>query len=138
MGIAVSVIYIPIFIICTIVAIWTGRKISDFDSPFEKTTYSGLLQIFALLFGMGSSMIICIIAMWFIPIKNNPSWDGFIENLAITLLGPLAIGIFVFFISLIFGEKLKAILRLYSTGALFSVPFFPAVAFMVFRAVNGT
>ena len=138
MGIAVAVIYIPIFIICTIVAIWAGKKISDFNSPFEKSTYSGLLQIFALLFGMVSSMIICIIAMWLIPIQNNPSWDGFIENLAITLFGPLAIGIFVYFISLMFRAKMKAILRLYSTGALFSVPFFPVAAFMIFRTLNGT
>ena len=83
MGIAVAVIYLPIFIFCTIVSIYAGGKICNFDSPFEKTNGLALLQLFVLFLGMIVPMIICIFVMWLIPIKNNPSWDGGEFNLQV-------------------------------------------------------
>ncbi|MEZ4599014.1 MAG: hypothetical protein R2940_04410 [Syntrophotaleaceae bacterium] len=132
MGIAVAIIYLPIFLVCTIVSIVMGIKIFDFKSPFAKTSILALFQLFLVLLGMIIPVIICIFAMRIIQVSSNQGGYKLIENLAISLFGPLSIGVSFFLFSFMFNDKVKAILRYFSTGAMFSVPLLPLVAFMYF------
>ncbi len=128
MGLVIGLVYIPAYFIVFGLAVFFAKKVTL--DPFSVEKLNNLHAIVALSFLATIAGLISYMTQ--IPVQGNTDWDAFFLKLAITLIGPLFIGIVAFTISVVSGGKLKPWLRSISVGAFISVPIFPwAALFLV-------
>ena len=132
MGIAIAIVCFPLFIVCIIISLLTVdlayRNATKVISlyPISKLNLR-VIQIIGIILSITVNLAI----MSFIPIDSN--WNGFIENLAISLFGPLVIGYLFLLLSIFFKKRIRIVLNYLSSGALYSVSIFPFLSYCFFN-----
>ncbi len=127
MGIIIALVYIPAYFIVSGLSVFMAKKVSL--DPVEVEKLNNFHAIVALSFlGTISGVILFLLQ---VPVRGNTDWDAFFLKLAVTLIGPLCIGVVAFIASLMSAEKPKLWLRSISVGAFISVPVFPWVALFI-------
>lgn len=134
MGLAIAIIYVPIFLVCSIISIFAAYRIYNNARLITSENHSNELSPKVVqLLGMTLSIFSCLILLWTIPVDDH--WNGFIENLAISLFGPMSIGFSFLIVSVYLKERKKVVFSYLASGSFCSVPIFPIVAYYFFTTL---
>ncbi len=92
MGLAVAIIYLPLYLFFSSGAIYAALKIRKRTVSEEKTK-SRYRHIFV---GFIAGTLLTWWLVWLVPVKGNTDYEAFVNQLALTLLTPVVFGVILF------------------------------------------
>jgi hypothetical protein len=126
MGLAIAFVYIPIYIVISILSILIGMKIIK--------KYKG--KGFFIVAGFALGLLFTLFLVWLVPVLGHKSWDKFIYQAASTLFAPSGLAVLLAMFLAVMPESSKALIGPVLAGVLFSSIFAPWATFVASTNYN--
>ncbi|MBI1904897.1 MAG: hypothetical protein HYS20_01450 [Rhodocyclales bacterium] len=123
MGLAVVVIAVPLYFVCSIASVYLGGRILKMGGSTEPIGASDTKLLAKQVAGACFAFSLCLLFEWLQPEKQG--FEYLFMLIAVSLFGPQVLGMSFGVVGLMIKGKMKAALLCTSSGALLFAPVFP-------------
>ncbi|MCG7945944.1 MAG: hypothetical protein N0C84_06315 [Candidatus Thiodiazotropha taylori] len=122
MGIAIAVVYLPLYIVFSIIAVISARGI---NKSIKEPEFTDKFIFKRKAVGFMIAIIVTWILIWLVPVKGNTDFEALFIQLGLTLAGP---AVLVLVVSILFSKSNTR--KYFSVGALLSTVVIPWITLL--------